>query len=454
MSNDSPQENMLDQLLTKLAASKFLTISVLLHLVLVIASGSFVLYKAAEERAAMGVPGDMEFLNEGTSEVQAPPREESAPSPQLEQVTETVPAVSEVATPVVSSTNISSALDSALTTSATTASFQITSNPAAASPASLTQNLATDVSSVSQAIERAGKVAPLAGAASNVAFFGIKEKGRRVALILDASPSMVFKNRGGKEAYDKLKAELVDMVNKLQPSTEFNVFVFENDVDRFKPGAVPATGDIKSEFKRWIAPYMEKETGVRLKNYTSDRLAGFRGTSRMDAALTGAFEMGADVIFVLSDGVPSVRRPPTEKELAEWQEIADDNKEEIDEWREERDAYYEKYGEIIKEMRAELAERNKSVKNRTSERQHWIEGYKGIPPRPEGKAPRGTWKPNPGFSREELSEMLDELVQELYIPAGIDRPSINIVGYAVEDDDRDWLKDMARSFKGKYRDFD
>lgn len=450
----SSQDSLLDRFLTKLAASKFLTISVLLHLILVIGSGSFVIYKAVEEQAAMGVPGDMEFLNEGTSEVQAPPREESAPAPELEQVTETVPAVSEVATPVVSTTNISSALDSAITTSATTASFQVASNPAATSPASFAKDLATDVGSVSQAIERAGKVAPLAGAASNVAFFGIKEKGRRVALILDASPSMVFTQRGGKEAYDKLKEELVTMVNKLEPTTEFNVFVFENDVDRFKPGAVPATGDIKSEFKRWIAPYMEKETGVRLKNYTSDRLAGYRGTSRMDLALTGAFEMGADVIFVLSDGVPSVRRPPTEKELAEWQEIRDDNKEEIEEWQKERDEYYSKYGDIIKEMREKLRQQNKSVNNRTSERQHWIEGYKGIPSRPEGRAPRGTWKPNPSFSQEELSEMLDVLVQDLYIPAGIDRPSINIVGYAVEDDDRDWLKDMARSFKGKYRDFD
>lgn len=455
MSNSS-QDSLLDRFLAKLAASRFLTISVLLHIMLVVASGSFVLYKAAEEAKAMGVPGDTEFLTEGANQVEAPPVEDSAPAPQLEQVADTMPAVSEVSAPTVTTTtNVTSALDSVLTTTATTAAYSMTANPAATTASSISQNLSSNASSVSNAIKRAGKVAPLAGAVSSVEFFGIKKKGRRIAFLLDASTSMIYEQRGGKEAYRKLKDALVDMVNKLEPSTEFNVFVFQNSADRFKPGPVPATGDVKSEFARWIAPYLEKETGLAYGgNYDTDRLAGYRGSTRMDLALTGAFEMGADIIFVLSDGVPQVRRPPTDKELAEWEKLREENLEEIEAWQKVRDAYYEKYKDIIAEMRKELDRRNKSLANRSRERIHWIEGYKGIPERPERNAPPGTWKPHYGFNQEELSELLDELVKELYVPAGIDRPSINIVGYEVTDEDAEWLKDMARDFRGKYDDFD
>jgi len=452
--SEPSQDSMLDKLLAKLAASRFLTISVLLHVMLVIASGSFVLYKAAEEAKAMGVPGDTEFLTEGANQVEAPPVQDSAPAPQLEQVADTMPAVSEVSAPTVTTTtNVSSALDSVLTTTATTAAYSMTSNPAAMSASSISQNLATNASSVSSAIKRAGKVAPLAGAVSSVEFFGIKKEGRRIAFLLDASGSMVEVQRGGKENYDKLKAKLVEMVNKLEPSTEFNVFIFENKVDMFKAGAVPATGDIKSEFARWIAPYMEKQLGLINKgNFQTDRMAGYHGTTRMDLALTGAFEMGADIIFVLTDGVPQVRRPPSDKEMAEWQKTQEENKEAIEAFRKEREDYNEKYKDLIAEMRKEIDRRNKSLTNRTAERIHWIEGYKGIPPRPRD-APPGTYKPNPGFSQEELAELLDDLVRELYVPAGIDRPSINIVGYEVTEKDEEWLKDMARKFRGKYDDF-
>ncbi len=452
--SDSPQEgNFVDRILAKLAASRFLTISVLLHLCLVIGSGSFVLYKAVEEQLAMGVPGDMEFLSEGASQVEAPPAPDSAPQPELEQVADTMPAVSEVTTPTVSTTNISSALDSAITTTATTAAFQIASNPSATTASSISQNLATNASTVSNAIKRAGKVAPLAGAVSNVSFFGIKKKGRRIAFLLDASGSMILTSRGGKEGYDYLKAQLIEMIEKLDPTTEFNVWIFDNKVDQFKTGAVPATGDIKSEFARWIAPYMEKSHGVIHEgNFDTDRMAGFHGTTRMDLALAGAFEMGADIIFVLSDGTPQVRRPPDEKELADWEKIRAKNKEEIAAFQAESKAYHEKYKDLIAEMRQEAQRRNASLTGRTVEHTHWIEGYKGLPPRP-GPAPPGTYRPSFRFDQEEIEDLLDSLVTELYIPAGIERPSINIVGYEVSDADRDWLKKMARAFRGSYEDF-
>jgi len=454
-------DGIVDRILAKLAASQFLTISVLLHLCLVIGSGSFVIYKAVEEQKAMGVPGDMEFLTEGASEVQAPPREEISQAPQLEQVTEAMPAVSEVATPQVQTASLSnSALDSVLTTTNTgTASFSLQTSPASTLSRVSSGDIGKTTDSIQRAAAQAGKVGPLTGAASSVEFFGIKQEGRRIAFLLDASDSMITKNKGGTENYEKLKEKLTQMINNMQPSTEFNVFVFDREVDRFKPGAVPATGDLKSEFKRWIYPYLRDKTGVILKNYQSDRLAGYGGSTRMDLALTGAFEMGADVIFVLSDGVPNVNRPKTEKEMAEsmerYEEARKENEREIEKYEEEWAEYKEKYADLISDMKQELQRRRQSVKNRKKENVgHWIDGYKGLPPRPE--RPRGTHKPwnKTKFEQEELRELLDQMVTELYVPAGIDRPTINIVGYAVSEEDADWLDELTNDFRGKYDDFD
>jgi len=450
----------MERLLAKLAASRFLTISILLHILLVIASGSFVLYKAAEEMKAMGVPGDTEFLTEGVNQSEAPPQQSADSAPRLEQVTDSVPAVSEVSTPQVAAptTNVSTALDSAITTTASTAAYSISANPAATRASSLTDNVAATADNIANVARRAGKVAPLAGATSSVEFFGIKQKGRRIAFLLDASRSMITVQRGGKEAYAKLKSKLVEMINDLEPSTEFNVFIFDSEVDVFKPGAVPATGDIKSEFKRWIHPYMREQQGLIHQNFSSDRLAQYTGSTRMDLALTGAFEMGADIIFVLSDGVPNVHRPKTEKEMAEamerYEEAREENAAAIAAYEKAMAEYKEKYKDLIAQMRQEQQRRRRSLDNVKSENIGWIKGYKGLPPRPQ--RPPGSHKPwsHTHFTREEMKELLDNLVVELYRPAGVPSPKVNIVGYSVNEKDREWLDDFADDFRGKYEDFE
>jgi len=449
--SSTPPSDWLDRMLAKLAASRFLTISVLIHVCLVIGSGSFILYKAAEEHAGMGVPGDMEFLSEGVNQVEAPPAQVDTPMPQLAQVADTMPAVSEVATPTVATTNISSALDSAITTTATTASFSI-----ASSPGSMTSNIRSDMPSTLGQISnvaRRARVAPLSGAVSQVNFLGIRSQGRRIAFLLDGSGTMVLDSKGGGAAYQALKEEIVELVNNLEPSTEFNVWIFDRQVDVFKPNAVPATNDIKSEFARWIAPFMTQQHGVlHGGNFTSDLMKGYHGTTRVDLALAGAFEMGCDIIFILTDGMPIVSRPPTEQELADWERTRERNKAEIERFDKEWKDYHEKYKDVLAEMRVELDRKNKALVGRTQERYHWIEGFKGIPPRP-GPAPEGFWRPSPRLSLDDVRKLLDGLVTDLYAPAGIPRPSVNVVGYHAGDAQRDWLRNLTRSFSGTYRDF-
>jgi len=286
---------------------------------------------------------------------------------------------------------------------------------------------------------------------------GIRQEGRRILFLLDASGSMVTQDRGGKTAYTQLKQELIGIVDGLEPSTEFNVLVFDREADVFKPQAVPATDDIKSEFARWLQPYMEKRQGLHHRKYSTDRLADYHGSTRLDLALTGAFEMGADVLFVLTDGVPEVYRPKTEREMAEawkrYEQAREENAEAIAAWDQAMADYLATYADTIDAMREELRRRNQSVEGRVSERQHWIEGYRGLPPRPI--APPGARMPwnKTRFTREELQQLLDRLVVEIYQPAGLSRPRVHVLGYQVTEEDRDWLKALARDFGGRYRDF-
>ncbi|GAB4239150.1 MAG: hypothetical protein OHK005_00330 [Candidatus Methylacidiphilales bacterium] len=291
------------------------------------------------------------------------------------------------------------------------------------------------------------------GKRSTVQFFGIRDETQRVAFLLDVSGSMVTEQRGGEAGYDRLKQELIRMVWGLDPTSEFNVYLFGTDVDAFKPKAVPATDANKDEFAKWITPYMKDRFGNIRSNSYSKRLMGFTGLTRLDVALTGAMETGSDTIFVLTDGTPMVKRPPTDKELADWQELRKRNAKAFVEWEAQRDEYYKKYANIIAEMRVEIDRQNKALSGRTQEWIYWIDGFKGLPPRPEHNAPPGYFKPDPEFTRNEILEYLDSLYEELYRPKEMKKPTIHIVGYSVAREDKDFLQQVSRRFGGRYQDF-
>ena len=78
------------------------------------------------------------------------------------------------------------------------------------------------------------------------------------------------------------------------------------------------SGMERDEFIKTSAEAMNRQMnaslglGSRLANYEPSPghgIAARGGTTRMDLALTAAFEQGADTIFVLSDGKPIIYRP-------------------------------------------------------------------------------------------------------------------------------------------------
>ncbi|MDX6767567.1 MAG: hypothetical protein SFU85_12350 [Candidatus Methylacidiphilales bacterium] len=418
-------------------------LSIILHSAALLLVGGYVIFEGVVPKTVFNSADGLVDPGADETVMMAPP-EEITEMPDTPQPTnDLAPSSAETPTP----TNDSLANDLIISSAPSPSAFNISPAASVTSINSLSQNIEMKPAAVSDVSNPAGKQ-------SVVQFFGIKAEARRVAFLLDASGSMVLASRGGKAGYDKLKQELIRMIQGLDGSSEFNVFIFDSNVDAFKPRAVPGSDRYKAEFATWIAPYMTNKFGNILLNYRSQRMAGFSGQTRMDLALTGAFESGCDTIFILTDGTPNVQRPFTEKENAEWAKLREKNAKEIAAWEIMRRDYYEKNKAIIAEMRQEMARMNAAVEGREKEWVWWIEGYKGLPTRPEyDNPPPGAYRGANTFTREELLDYLSNLYNELYKSRGQEKPTIHVVGYSVSDKDRDYLREITKRFGGNYRDF-
>jgi hypothetical protein len=415
-----------------------LALSVIVHGAALLLVGGYVIFEGVVPRTVFNqVDG---IIDPSADDMAAPPLpEEIVEMPDTPQPTDDL-------TPTTTTT---------ATTSDTLGSDIIISS--APSPNSFNLAPAANITSISNNAQSLGaksggsNVTNPTGKQSVVQFFGIKAEARRVAFLMDASGSMVTTARGGKDGYEKLKSELNSMVQNLDSTSEFNVFIFDSTVDAFKPRAVLASERYKTDFTKWISPYMSTKFGNLLNNFSSPRLRGYSGLTRMDQALTGAFESGSDTIFMLTDGTPAVRRPPTAKELADWEKLRKANEKEIAAYQLASKEYGEKHKVLLAEMRAEVARRNASLVGREKEWIYGIDNYKGLPDPP--KAPPGMWRPNPSWTHEEILDYLGKLYDELYKARGQDRPTIHIVGYSVSAEDREFLKLLAKRFGGNYQDF-
>ena len=118
-----------------------------------------------------------------------------------------------------------------------------------------------------------------------MSFFGTASKGNRLVFVIDKSSSM--KARTGKEnRLDKAKRELKRTLQTLSPSMEFFIYFYDG-VELPMPGGklVKATPENISKALKWI-----------------DTIGCNGGTQPM-TALHGAFNLKAQTIWLLTDGV-------------------------------------------------------------------------------------------------------------------------------------------------------
>lgn len=161
------------------------------------------------------------------------------------------------------------------------------------------------------------------GAAGGIGFsmpeinlFGIKGRGEKVFIILDASPSMMTDEMGGIPAYSLIKAELLRVLDELGPTTLFNIMVFEgNEARQLFPNMVAASPQRIGQVRAWIEPLNQVSKGMGDRDYGLKTLGSGEATGVTDVqagAVTRkrtwlgpalhAQMNKADTIFLLTNG--------------------------------------------------------------------------------------------------------------------------------------------------------
>ena len=288
---------------------------------------------------------------------------------------------------------------------------------------------------------------------SAVDFFGIKKQGERVVFIVDGGASMVEPERGDLPGYERVKKELTAMIDGLSPGTFFNIIVFGRYIDMYAPRMVVATADNTAQVAGWIAPYWRlvegkiERRGPFRKNYEPELLDwnGDGGSSRMDLALAAALELRADLIFMITDGTPSIIERRKDSEAGRWQQRLDRYAEDRARFDESQKGQKEMV-EYEKERAVWRAEQDRISDERKLKGLPPVVregGSRGAPSRPGPSRPR---QPTSHYSVEDLQRFVRKRARELYGSGGSTLPSLSVVGYSPNAKGTAVIEELAGTF--------
>ncbi|WP_309398546.1 hypothetical protein [Cerasicoccus maritimus] len=328
---------------------------------------------------------------------------------------------------------------------------------------------------------------------SAVDFFGIKDNGENVAFILDTAKSMVEKKRGDVWGYDVVKDEIAGMINNLKPGTLFNIYAFDDNLEVFRPKPVAASTANRQAAARWISRFWEWDknskkftyTGargyehlpdmtdlpirrqklVRVEGKKDDPKAKFalqplsetvqkrgEGSSRMDLAILAAAENGADAIFMITDGTPSLARAVTDQDLKNYQRAYIEYHRKKSKFRESKE--WKDYQEAMKEFRKKIADYQADRKRRGLPPEIVEHGYPGGFKQPSAPKNIG-WAPSfwHRMPFDMFVSMVGKRVKELYRQVHkTELPPLHVVGYSTEDKEKKNMQALQKPFKGgKFR---
>lgn len=420
--------------------------SVVIHLVIFLLVGSVIIFEGSIPRQLFDTFDAGEY--EPGDNFSAPPLMEEEPldvqSPTDTPLEDAMPNPEEALQPDTS-------MDIITTSTATSApSFLMNSNAGMSMMPSESPKLAEPGNKKKSEIAKSLMFDTAQRKTSRVNFFNIKEAASRVLIAVDVSRSMVEEKRGGIQGYKILKQKVVEIIESLNEETAFNIAFFGNNVDLFQYKMTPATASAKKDAKKFLEPYMATVDnafrGTLLNNYrpgSPDLILGSGGSTRMDLAITAGFEMGADAIFIVSDGAPVVGRKLEGEDLKNLRQAQRALNDFLAGRIEKKDAE-----RMIKDAdypldpfnrRIEYEEQNKGKTEEEAKQRQLREGGEGKP---------GYWQGS--VQKEEIFEHINQLYTRLYEHQGRKRPVIHCVGYQVSERDGAFMEELADEFRGKF----
>ncbi len=294
---------------------------------------------------------------------------------------------------------------------------------------------------------------------SQVNFFGIKAGGERIAVCVDVSVSMVEEERGGTEGFMLVKQRVNEVLDALADGTLFNVIVFADGCSIMDTQQmIYANPETRTRAKQFLAPFnTEGQFGHDSGNFSGieQGLKAAGGTTRLDLAISAAMAQGADTILVISDGLPQVRKPLTEQQIAAHTRMVSD-------WQQKN--------------AAALAAHEQAAAN-APVRRVWVPPQPARPPSkgslregqqpdPGSPATEGYWRedrvvtpapkppplPPPGlWTLADFVQHISLIYKDVYVAKGLKEPKIHCIGYQIDKDGHEVLKRLTQQYKGQFR---
>ena len=148
---------------------------------------------------------------------------------------------------------------------------------------------------------------------SSASLFGIEDQGKRILILFDNSSTVWNKASASGVTTDAFVSELSTLVDGLNANTLFGLVPFARKVGTFRDYMIAATAGNKSVAKNWIVENVRSSRKITQLEFDENGIQG---------ALTVAFQMEPEVIFIVSDG--DFQRSKTAKASAgdvPWEDI-------------------------------------------------------------------------------------------------------------------------------------
>ncbi len=157
-----------------------------------------------------------------------------------------------------------------------------------------------------------------------MSFFGFRGAAPSTVFVIDISGSMIS-GKKDRDSYDRLEKETIKAINGLSAASKLNLIAFSREPYVFSETMVSAGSADKQRAINWLKSYSPCNAlpnGVKGGNRTvwqSEKGKRHMGTGS-NGALKRAFELKPALIFFVSDGEPTDARPPAIlKNVDEWQ---------------------------------------------------------------------------------------------------------------------------------------
>ncbi len=296
-------------------------------------------------------------------------------------------------------------------------------------------------------------------------FFGIRGRGDKIVILVDVSVSMVEDEKGGPKGYEAVRNRVNKVIDAFSESALFNVVVFADAASAFSKELVVGTDDNKTKAKQFLRGFNTAGNyGLTSGNLQPAAIGipAVGGTTRLDLALTAAFEEGADTILIISDGLPNVKKGITPEmaqshaaEVARWQAANAGN---IQQWEAQQAAAVAAPATAVRvwipptparaPSKGPLKEGQQPDQGSPAVAGHWEvrTNVQGGPPRPQPPAlDPGLWTMNDFLQHFRI------LHETLYVKKGKKLPVLYTIIYGSDKEGGDFLKTLAETYKGRCR---